>query len=360
MCFNVGVIIGPLLSGFLADPIHSMPNIFGPGSFVGGADGVQWMAKFPYALPNIASAIFLAMSAMLIILGLDETHPELRHRPDPGRQLGRAIVRLFKGSSEPDVAYEAIPRDDPATPRDSNLIGDEEDARAAEPEAKPSTPFRAIFTLNVCLSLFQRFLLAIHVSAFSTIFFTLLPTPKEDSRSFDLPFRFSGGLGLSSKSIGLANTTIGMIGIPLQVLLYPLLSGRLGARKSYLAFLPLSIVAYCLLPYLVLLPADNTALVWTSLSAVLVLLVTSRTFVTPATMMLVNDCAPSPTLLGTVHGLSSSIASSARIMGPTVGGAMLGWGLGHNFVALPLWILSIVAVANWAVLLWIKDLDMDE
>ncbi|RSL59539.1 hypothetical protein CEP54_007252 [Fusarium duplospermum] len=33
MCFNVGVIIGPLLSGFLADPINALSSLFGPGSF---------------------------------------------------------------------------------------------------------------------------------------------------------------------------------------------------------------------------------------------------------------------------------------------------------------------------------------
>lgn len=75
-------------------------------------------------------------------------------------------------------------------------------------------------------------------------------------------------------------------------------------------------------------------------------------------MILVNDSAPSRNLLGTVHGLASSISSAARIMGPTVGGVMLGWGLAYNFVALPLWLLALVAMVNWAVLRWIEDVNM--
>jgi hypothetical protein len=203
----------------------------------------------------------------------------------------------------------------------------------------------------------QRFLQSLHVSAFNSIFFSLLPTPKADGQNFHLPFRFTGGLGLSSEKMGLANTTIGMIGIPLQLFVYPRLIGSLGVRESYRAFLPLSIVAYFLLPYLVILP-DNEALVWTCLSAVLTLQVLSRTFVNPATMMLVNDSAPSPSLLGTVHGLASSISSAARIMGPTVGGILLGWGLANNIVGLPLWLLGILAVANWVILWWIDDVNM--
>jgi MFS family permease len=147
--------------------------------------------------------------------------------------------------------------------------------------------------------------------------------PQGDRNDFSLLFRFSGDLGLSSKKMGFANTTIGLIGIPLQLLLYPKLIGKIGVRNSYRLFLPLSIMAYCLLAYLVLLPCDD-ALVWTCLSTVLTTHVMSRTFVNPATIMLVNDSAPSPDLLGTVHGVTSSISSAAPIMGPTTGGAMLG------------------------------------
>lgn len=92
MCFNVGVIIGPLLSGFLADPIHSLPSVFGPGSAIGGIDGVWWMARFPYALTNLLFSAILSMAALAIVLGLDETHPQRRHLPDFGRKLGKLLT----------------------------------------------------------------------------------------------------------------------------------------------------------------------------------------------------------------------------------------------------------------------------
>lgn len=72
MCFNVGVIIGPIFGGILADPVKSYPNLLGPGSLLGGKDGVWWMQHWPYALPNVLSAIFIFASAVAVFLGLDE------------------------------------------------------------------------------------------------------------------------------------------------------------------------------------------------------------------------------------------------------------------------------------------------
>ena len=72
MCFNIGTIIGPVLGGILADPVGSYPSIFGPRSWLGGEDGVGWMKKWPYALPNFVSATFLAAAALGVFLGLKE------------------------------------------------------------------------------------------------------------------------------------------------------------------------------------------------------------------------------------------------------------------------------------------------
>lgn len=72
MCFNIGVIIGPVFGGMLADPAGSYPGLFGPGSVFGGKNGVWWMQRWPYALPNVLSAIFIFCSMLAVFLGLDE------------------------------------------------------------------------------------------------------------------------------------------------------------------------------------------------------------------------------------------------------------------------------------------------
>jgi len=72
MTGNIGQIIGPIIGGYLAEPVQAFPWLFGPGSLIGGENGVQWMINYPYALPNLLSAAFLIGSALCVIFGLEE------------------------------------------------------------------------------------------------------------------------------------------------------------------------------------------------------------------------------------------------------------------------------------------------
>jgi MFS family permease len=70
MCFNIGVIIGPILGGLLADPAGSYPKVFGH---------VEWLKRYPYAAPNIMSAFFLFCAATGLFLGLAEVRIAYLH-----------------------------------------------------------------------------------------------------------------------------------------------------------------------------------------------------------------------------------------------------------------------------------------
>lgn len=69
ICFNIGVIIGPIMGGLLADPAKSYPSIFGH---------VQWMKKYPYAAPNIISAMFLFCSFSGVFFFLKEVRKHVQ------------------------------------------------------------------------------------------------------------------------------------------------------------------------------------------------------------------------------------------------------------------------------------------
>ena len=63
MVANIGSIIGPMIGGITSDPAGNVPEIFG---------GNWFLEKFPYAPPNLISAIFLSCAAMAVFLGLEE------------------------------------------------------------------------------------------------------------------------------------------------------------------------------------------------------------------------------------------------------------------------------------------------
>ena len=63
MCANVGNLIGPFLGGILSDPAGTYPDLFG---------GNKWLEKYPYAPPNLLSAIFLMSAALTVFFGLEE------------------------------------------------------------------------------------------------------------------------------------------------------------------------------------------------------------------------------------------------------------------------------------------------
>lgn len=108
MCFNIGVIIGPVLGGILADPAGSYPSVFGH---------IVWLKKFPYAPPNILSAFFLFCASLGVFFGLSEVCfcvPQPFAYPNIARRLNpSAIKKIWEPkSSERSKKYslDAKPR----------------------------------------------------------------------------------------------------------------------------------------------------------------------------------------------------------------------------------------------------------
>ena len=329
MTFNVAVVIGPILGGFLADPVHSFPSLFGDDSVLGGKSGVGWMRNFPYALPNVVSGFFISLAACSIVFGLDETHKSFHNKPDFGRRIGRWLVGMVTGQRT-QYRYTAlrdrsvdinatIDLEDPAPSSQPHLATTAESQPLtvnnvppvpilkSEPTTSSTSTSKkpTIFTRSTLLTLLSHFLLALHLSAFNALIFLFLPNPRS-TQPAHLPFRFAGGLGLSSEKVGLATAIIGLIGFPLQILAYPRLNAYWGTVRSYRFFLPFSGLAYSTLPYLVLIPASTWwwryGVLWPCLTIVLACQVLSRTFTVPGTVILVNNSVTSHEILGTVHG----------------------------------------------------------
>lgn len=371
MCFNIGVIIGPLLGGWLADPAGTYPGIFGPGGSIGGEEGVRWLMKYPYALPNVINACFLLGSALAILFGLEETLEALKSKPDYPLQFSRWVLRVLTGR-RPSHEYTPVAEfNATAATRDVELqSGDMEDSHSP-PKTRNRLPFRRIWTRNVILTFIAHGMLAMHVGTFNNLWFVFLSTPRYDSDARNksphdkqhvtlpsgykphAPFTFTGGLALPPPSIGTALAILGVIGISMQLLLFPSLSFKLGTTRSFRLSLLLFPISYFLAPFLAIIPSSTSppeqasgAWVWLGITLVLAVQVTARTFALPSTAILVNNCCPHPSVLGSVHGVAQSVSSLTRTVGPVLAGWLYGIGLNKGMVGLAWWCMSCVALVG--------------
>ncbi|CRK23486.1 hypothetical protein BN1708_018029, partial [Verticillium longisporum] len=88
--------------------------------------------------------------------------------------------------------------------------------------------------------------------------------------------------------------------------------------------------------------------------------VTGRTFALPGQTILVNNCAPHPSVLGTVHGLAQSVSSAARTIGPVLGGWAYGVGLEAGVVGAVWWGLAAFAVLGFVASWFLREGDGHE
>jgi hypothetical protein len=63
----------------------------------------------------------------------------------------------------------------------------------------------------------------------------------------------------------------------------------------------------------------------------------------PSATILVNNCCPHPSVLSTVHGVSQSVSSGMRMLGPVFGGWGFALALNWNFIPFPFWAAMILS-----------------
>ncbi|ROV94563.1 hypothetical protein VMCG_08148 [Cytospora schulzeri] len=393
MTFNIGVIVGPVLGGMLADPAGSYPGVFG---------GVGFFREFPYALPNLVSAFFLFSASVAAWLCLEETLDARADKADWGIELGKKIGSILSACfsrnrrstgyaplaarEEAVTSIEMTHSRNTSTSTTSSSSNMDPRLSTTITSTTPTTsttnrrrarytqrlPFRRMFTRNVSLTLLSHSFLAFHVGTFQSLWFVFLSTPAYDPsedpsgdaprHKQHLPFVFTGGMGLPPAKVGMAMSILGVLGITLQLLVYPALSARLGTVRCLRLFLLFFPVAYLLVPYLALVPNStnitnttntntNTSssssssseaapggshysksgpAMWLAISGVLLCQVVARTFALPNMTILVNNCTPHPSVLGTMHGMAQSCSSAARTVGPVLCGFLYGLGLARG------------------------------
>ncbi|KAK7221828.1 hypothetical protein V2G26_009831 [Clonostachys chloroleuca] len=357
MSFNVAGILGPVMGGLLAEPQMTLPRIFGENAPL----GFKWLQAYPFTLPSLINALLLSISTLITFFFLEETSKERKGKFDIGLHLGFRL-KAFVTRSRPHDGYSQIAYDWQDTSVQMSTIEPDHQKELSEKtvpvQENRVLPFTRLWTRNVVFTLLTGAFYDFHLGAFTNIWSLFLSTPRylssevqtSPSEKRSLPLLFTGGLGMPASTVGLATSILGVLGMVLQIFLYPPVQARLGTIRSFQWLLPLFPVAYFIAPYIAILPSGTQApepasgfLIWSGIIIVLLFQVTARTFTLPASIILLNNCSPHPSVLGTIHGLGQSVSAGFRTVGPVVGGWWYGFGLDIGMVAWGWWLTAAMS-----------------
>ncbi|EMD00555.1 hypothetical protein BAUCODRAFT_61638 [Baudoinia panamericana UAMH 10762] len=389
--FNVANVLGPILAGLLVDPVGSFPHLFGPGSGFGGATGVRWLVAYPYALANLLCSVLLFVEALLVHYALDETLKT--HRPlqvsewNPVRVMRHAYESMVEAKNRgyrliQDAQRQSLLSDHDTSSTEMDGLGPT-DAKL-EPRSPQTLPFRRIWTTNVLWTLATIAIFDFHMGAFANLWILFLATPREfvhgvpdDSQTASNAaavsmkdkhiaprgaFKFSSGLAFPPPTIGFAMAIIGIIGVALQFLLYPWANSRFGLMRCFRGSLFLFPAAYYLAPYIALLPSATSPpgpasgwTVWLGISFVLFLQVAARTFALPASIILLNNSTPHPSVLATIHGIGQACSATFRTVGPILAGYWYGIWTERGVIGMSWWIVASIAALGCVASFWVRN-----
>lgn len=161
----------------------------------------------------------------------------------------------------------------------------------------------------------------------------------ESDKAPRLPFWFTGGFALSTKSIGGILSLQGLIQMVATIIVFPIIQRRLGTLTTFRMVVLSYPFLYVLVPYLTLVP---TSLRTPAIYAILVWKVTAQAFSFPANNIMLANATPKRQL-GTFNGFAQSSASLARAIGPSLSGLLQATGLSHSMLGLPWWCNALVA-----------------
>ncbi|EED16689.1 MFS transporter, putative [Talaromyces stipitatus ATCC 10500] len=375
LVWSIGSIFGPAFGGALANPAVKHPEIFG-----------NWeiFRKYPFALPNIISAILFIIGITTGFLFLEETLESRKHKRDYGLILGRLLTQSC--SSRRSHPYQHDHHDSTVNERTGLLISDEESRNSSshegdntskaptygtantinddnpdydivEPKKDASSKFKTIFTWQSTLTLMVYGMLAMHSMGFDSLFPVFLHHPKQDlvnNPDVNLPFQFTSGFGLGSQKIGILYTLNGATGIFVQFVFFPMAARRWGVLRCFKVVAICFPFIYFITPFLVLIPESISMIV---IYLLLMIKMTLGMFAFPCTTILLTNTASSLKTLGTLNGVGVSVSAIGRAAGPALVGEAFTAGVKAGYMIVPWWILTALTVISAIPVFWIEEKD---
>ncbi|XXH00946.1 hypothetical protein Hte_007297 [Hypoxylon texense] len=287
---NLGLFIGPLIGGALADPAHQYPNVFG---------GVRFFEQYPYALSSIVVGCIGLTAVVTSAIFIEET-----------------LHKTKKPASGGSDGNEAN------TP----------------PKPEPTSTLSLLKAPGVGIVLYNyghAMLLGLAYSAIVPVFWFTTPA--------------LGGFGLSPLQISLFMGLTGLSQALWLLLAFPPLQHRFGTNGVLRACGTAYPFFMVIMPILNLILAQGThaaVVTFWCLTSVMLVLAPGVSMAFTGVQLALNDVSPSPESLGTLNAMALTITSGLRAFSPILFTSLFAIGIKQHILwGYLVWvILTVIAI----------------
>ncbi|KAG5549448.1 hypothetical protein RHGRI_014705 [Rhododendron griersonianum] len=265
--WGIGLIIGPALGGFLAQPAEKYPAIFSKDSVFG---------RFPYFLPCLCISLFALVVTIVtfrlpgLSFSMFKWQETLHIHKEPCEDSVAAVEAESRGSTEKEIT---------------------QDFEGREPDSKKSL----IKNWPLMSSIIVYCVFSLHDMAYTEIFSLWAESPRKD-----------GGLSYSTDNVGVILAVSGLGLLVFQLSLYPI------AEKIFGPIMVARICGVLSIPLLTSYPF-MTLLTGFSLSLLL------------GCASVVKNILSDQHQRGAANGISMTAMSLFKAAGPAGGGAIFSW-----------------------------------
>ncbi|XP_024031134.1 protein ZINC INDUCED FACILITATOR-LIKE 1 [Morus notabilis] len=273
--WGLGLVIGPALGGFLAQPAEKFPKIFSKESLFG---------RFPYLLPCLSISVF-ALAVAFMSCWMPETL-DVHTKNDEEHEE-------FSNSSD-SIRHGANPK--------GNLQESEDTCPTSQQSLLKNWP---LMSSIIVYCVFQ-----LHDMAYAEIFPLWAVSPKK-----------YGGLSYSSSDVGEVLAISGFGLLLFQLLFYPMFERTFGPVMVSRTGAVVTILLLSSYPFISMLSGVTLTLVINCASLLKNVLSVSIT----TGLFLLQNRAVTQRKRGAANGLAMSAMSLFKAVGPAGGGAVFSW-----------------------------------
>ncbi|KAH7380603.1 major facilitator superfamily domain-containing protein [Pyrenochaeta sp. MPI-SDFR-AT-0127] len=333
--WSIGTIIGPSIGGYFAEPVQNFPSFFSPTGF---------FAKFPYLLPNLICSSLLLISIIMAFFLLEETHPDKRahrHFDDYNGTVAETPLLLAQGATSDapvNLTTESYGTFNPVEVRHDEIWRVRSNGDWVELPTSEKAFSKTVVMFVIALGIFTYH---------SMTYDHLLPIFLQDKRAVDnikaleLTSSLSGGLGIPIQNVGIIMSINGVIQLAIQGIVFPLLADYFGVWKLLLIVTVAHPIAYFIVPFLQLLPAN---LLYPGLFTCLAIRGLTSILAFPLLLIMIKEAAPDKAYLGKINGLAASTGAACRTVASPIAGLLYGLSIDLHFTPLAWWASALVAI----------------